>query len=61
MSDRGEALRMPNQMGQRTEAIRFAQRQYVEDAPKDIQDLIFEDRCPELTHLPIDQKSVGKT
>ena len=52
---------MPNQMGQRTEAIRFAQRQYVEDAPKDIQDLIFEDRCPELTHLPIDQKSVGKT
>lgn len=35
-------------------------RQYLDDVPKDIQDLIFENRCPEATQLLMDQKGLGK-
>ncbi len=35
-------------------------RQYLDDVPKDIQDLIFENRYPEATQLLMDQKVLGK-
>ena len=36
------------------------QRKYLDDVPKDIQDLIFENRCPEATQLLMDQRGLGK-
>ena len=36
------------------------QRKYLDDVPEDIQDLIFENRCPEATQLLMDQRGLGK-
>lgn len=35
-------------------------RQYLEDVPRDLQDLIFEDRCAEAAQLLMKQKGLGK-
>src|SRR6056300_1443714 len=36
------------------------QRQYLEDVPRDIQDLLFEDRALEAAQLLMEQKGLGK-
>ena len=36
------------------------ERQYLEDVPRDVQDLIYEDRCREAAQLLMEQKGLGK-
>ena len=36
------------------------ERQYLEDVPRDVQDLIYQDRCREAAQLLIEQKGLGK-